>query len=97
MSISKPNNIADWASILTPAIIIALGFYGNSKLNEAESHSDADVAALKQSITESYEKKSEHDSDINQIKQQDQIMEDKQTEISISIQKIADREHIDKN
>ena len=97
MSISKPSNWADWASILTPVLLVAGAFYGNALENKSEAHTDAAVAALRQECTANLETKAEHNSDIVEIKQAQKELVAGQEDIKINVQRIADRSHIPEN
>jgi hypothetical protein len=68
MSNEKQMLIVTWAQFLTPFVVAAGVGWMHFEIAGANAHSDAKIADLKQTITETYETQSAHAADISSVK-----------------------------
>ena len=75
-------------------LIAVMGYAFNvkldSNLDKSSAHTDAAVATLKQSITETYETQTAHSSDMDKIQQWNKQLSQGQSELKLSMQHITD-------
>ncbi len=77
-------------TILTPIVAALIGGWLTLKIQnssqEVQAHSDANLAALKQSITESFETQAAHAADVTSLKQWNQTVSQNVKDLSTTVQ-----------
>ena len=90
MSEERQNQFANWASILTVPLLMALAGWVHLEINGAEAHADAGTAQLRQEMTATYETQAAHTQDIATIKQWNQNLSEGEQNIKLNVQRLTD-------